>query len=83
MNGKILVRILRQFNASFSGADSRFGKAGLCLSANRREVRTRMSVSRFWRDASRVLRMSFGEKRENTSSVDSGSCQNWEDQLEF
>ena len=44
---------------------------------HRREVTARISVSRFSRLLSRVRRMSAGEKSEKTSSVDSGSSQNW------
>lgn len=36
-----------------------------------------MSVSRFVKDSSRMRRMSAGEKREKTSSADSGSSQNY------
>ena len=36
-----------------------------------------ISVSRFSKAVSRVRRMSAGEKRLKTSSVDSGSSQNW------
>jgi len=43
----------------------------------RREVTARMSVSRLARLLSRVRRISAGEKSEKTSSVDSGSSQNW------
>jgi hypothetical protein len=66
-----------QFNASLSGANSRSGKEGWCRSINSRLVIASMSVSRFSKAVSRVLRMSAGEKRLNMSSVDSGSSQNW------
>lgn len=76
MNGNIRVRIRIQFNASFSGANSGSGKDGWCRKMKRRLVIAKMSVSRFSRAVSRVLRMSIGEKRLNISSVDSGSSQN-------
>jgi hypothetical protein len=49
---------------------------------NSRLVAASISVSRFSSAVSRVRRMSAGEKRLNTSSVDSGSSQNclWEGQ---
>jgi len=77
MYGSILVRIRMQFKASLSGANSRSGKEGWCRNMNRRLVIASMSVSRFSSAVSRVLRMSAGEKRLKTSSVDSGSSQNW------
>ena len=66
-----------QFRASFSGAVSRLGNVEWCRKANKREVIASIRVSKFDGDASRVRRMSFAEKRVKTSSVDSGSCQNY------
>jgi hypothetical protein len=81
MNGKILVRILIQFRASRSGAISMSGKEGWCRKTHRRDVIARISVSRFSGALSRVRRISAGEKRLNTSSVDSGSSQNYKRQF--
>jgi hypothetical protein len=66
-----------QLRASRSGASSGSGKEGWLRRTMRREVTARMSVSRLARLLSRVRRMSAGEKSEKTSSVDSGSSQNW------
>ena len=77
MNGSIRVSTLIQFRASFSGAVSGFGNDGCCRSAKRREVIASIKVSRFGKDVSRVRRMSFAEKSVKTSSVDSGSSQNY------
>lgn len=44
---------------------------------HKREVTAKISVSRLPKDSSRMRRMSAGEKRENTSSADSGSSQNY------
>lgn len=46
-----------------------------------RDVIARISVSRFSRDVSRVRRISAGENRLKTSSVVSGSSQNYVRQL--
>ena len=65
-----------QFSASRSGANSGSGKEGWCRNMNSRLVAANMRVSRFSRAASRVLRISAGEKRLKISSLDSGSSQN-------
>ncbi|KAH8640796.1 hypothetical protein IG631_03737 [Alternaria alternata] len=75
--GSSRVRTLMQLRASRSGASSGSGKEGWLRRTMRREVTARMSVSRLARLLSRVRRMSAGEKSEKTSSVDSGSSQNW------
>ncbi len=77
MYGRMRVRILMQFNASLSGANSGSGNEGWCRKINRRLVMARMRVSRFSSAVSRVLLISFGEKRLKMSSVDSGSSQNY------
>lgn len=66
-----------QLRASRSGASSGSGKEGWLRRTMRREVTASMRVSRLARLLSRVRRMSAGEKSEKTSSVDSGSSQNW------
>lgn len=76
--GRSRVRTRMQLRASRSGASSGSGKEGWLRRTMRREVTARMSVSRLARLLSRVRRMSAGEKSEKTSSVDSGSSQNWE-----
>ena len=48
---------------------------------NSRLVTANISVSRFSSALSLVLRMSAGEKRLKTSSVDSGNSQNWYTQV--
>jgi hypothetical protein len=70
-----------QFKASRSGASSGSGKDGWLRRTHSREVTARISVSRLARLLSRVRRMSAGEKSEKTSSVDSGSSQNYEKAL--
>jgi hypothetical protein len=70
------VSIRIQFNASLSGAKSGSGKLGWCRKIKSRLVMASIKVSRFSNAVSRVLRISFGEKRLKTSSVDSGSSQN-------
>lgn len=74
--GSTLVSTRRQFSACLSGARSGYGKARRCRSSKSREVSLRRRVSMFARDLSRARRMSVGEKREKTSSTDSGSSQN-------
>lgn len=71
------MRTRTQFKASFSGAVSGLGNEECCLKANRRDVTASIKVSRFASDASRVRRISLVEKRVKTSSVDSGSSQNY------
>lgn len=80
INGKIRVRILMQFRASRSGAMSASGKEGCRRKIQRRDVITRISVSRFSGALSRVRRISAEENRLNTSSGESGSSQNYHDQ---
>lgn len=75
--GSRRVRTRMQLRASRSGARSGSGNEGWLRRTMRREVTARMSVSRLARLMSRVRRMSAGEKSEKTSSVDSGSSQNW------
>jgi hypothetical protein len=75
--GSSRVSTLMQLRASRSGASSGSGKEGWLRSTMRREVTARISVSRLARLLSRVRRISAGEKSEKTSSVDSGSSQNW------
>ena len=65
-----------QLRASLSGAISESGNEGWLRRTNNREVRASIKVSRFGSEVSRVRRISTGEKRLNTSSVDSGSSQN-------
>lgn len=76
MYGRTRVRTLIQFNASRSGASSISGNDGWCLRLNSLLVTARMRVSKFSIAVSRVRRMSAGENRLKTSSVDSGSSQN-------
>lgn len=69
-----------QFSASRSGASSGSGNEGWFFSMIRREVTASINVSRFENAVSRVRRMSAGVNRLKTSSVDSGSSQNFEGQ---
>jgi hypothetical protein len=71
------VSILMQLSACFSGAVSGFGKERCCLNVRRRVVRARMRVSTLARELSLARRTSRREKRLKTSSVDSGSSQNY------
>lgn len=71
------VSTLMQLSACFSGATSGLGKERCCLKVKRRAVRARIRVSMLGSDLSRARRTSTGEKRLNTSSVDSGSSQNY------
>lgn len=66
-----------QFSASRSGARSGSGKEGWFLRAVKREVMDSNNVSKFPNALSRVRRMSAGVNRLKTSSVDSGSSQNY------
>ena len=68
---------LMQFKASLSGASSRSGKEGWCRRTKRREEMASMSVSKFSGEVSLVRRISVGENKLKTSSVDSGSSQNY------
>jgi len=65
-----------QLRACLSGAASVLGKERCCLRVKRRVVRARIRVSMLESELSRARRTSTGEKRLNTSSVDSGSSQN-------
>jgi hypothetical protein len=71
------VRTRIQFNASLSGAISGCGNEGWCRRMNKRLVTANIKVSRFSKAVSRVRRISAGENKLNTSSVDSGSSQNY------
>lgn len=77
MNGSIRVRMRMQFRASLSGASSGSGKEGWFLRTKRREHTASKRVSRFVNAVSRVRRMSAGVNILKTSSVDSGSSQNF------
>ena len=66
-----------QLSASLSGASSGSGNEGWFLRTIRREVIESSSVSKFDGAWSRVRRMSAGVNKLNTSSVDSGSSQNY------
>lgn len=66
-----------QLRACFSGATSASGNDRWCRSVKRRDVRAKIRDSIFGRELSRARRTSTGEKRLKTSSVDSGSSQNW------
>lgn len=68
-----------QLSASRSGARSGSGKEGWFFRTIRREVTDNSSVSKFDKARSRVRRMSAGVNRLKTSSVDSGSSQNFPD----
>ena len=74
-NSRVSTRI--QLRASRSGASSGSGNDGWLRRTHSLEVTARISVSRLARLLSRVRRISAGEKREKTSSVDSGSSQNY------
>lgn len=77
-NGKTRVNTRIQFSASRSGAISGSGNEGWFFNTTRREHTARISVSRFASEVSRVRRISTGENREKTSSVDSGNSQNYQ-----
>lgn len=66
-----------QLRACFSGATSGLGNDRCCRKVNRREVRASMRDSMLGRELSRALRTSIGENKLKTSSVDSGSSQNY------
>ena len=69
------VRTLIQLSACFSGAISGCGNARWLRSSNSLDVGVCRSVSMLAKELSRALRMSTGENREKTSSVESGSSQ--------
>ena len=66
-----------QLSASLSGARSGSGKEGWFFKTIRREVMASNRVSKLGNALSRVRRMSAGVNRLKTSSVDSGSSQNF------
>jgi hypothetical protein len=66
-----------QLSACFSGATWALGNDRCCRSVKSRVVRARIRVSILERELSRARRTSVGEKRLKTSSVDSGSSQNF------
>lgn len=66
-----------QFKACVSGESSGSGNEGWFLRTIKREQIASRSVSRLGKDESRTRRMSAGVNRLKTSSVDSGSSQNW------
>jgi len=65
-----------QLRASPSGAISGSGNDRWFRRMFNRDVSARIKVSRLGNEVSSVRRMSAGEKRLKTSSVDSGSSQN-------
>lgn len=71
------MRTRIQFSASLSGASSGSGKDGWFRRMTSREVIASISVSKFSIEESRVRRISAGENKLKTSSVDSGSSQNY------
>ena len=77
MKGSNRVRMRIQLSASRSGASSGSGNEGWFLRATRREITARINVSTFASSWSRARRMSAGVNRLKTSSVDSGSSQNY------